>query len=194
MQMKVIALAIPALAMVAFAQTQDPNRSQQQDTKKESQSSTTMQEEQRPVRHARTGQETGKMRTWRGMLVDASCAQNMAGKSTSSQPAPSAERSATEPAGAKPSETAAGSHAAGAMHVDAKAVSQNCPITSSTKDFGLVMSDGRFLQLNEEGDAKAASELKTNNKWNKAINSNKRITASVRGSLEGDTLQVESVK
>lgn len=195
MQMKGITLAIPALAMAAFAQSQDPSQ------KTEAQSGTTMQEEQRPVRHARTGQETAKTRTYKGTLVDASCARNMAGADTSTRTT-SAERSAAESTEtgehksqtgtATGSQAASGSH--GAMHRDAKAVSKSCPITSSTTDFALVTSDGRFLQLNDEGDAKVASEMKTNNKWNKAINSNKRITASVRGSLEGDTLQVESVK
>lgn len=214
MQMKVITLAIPALAMAAFAQT-DPSQGRQPESRTESQtesqSSTTMQEEQRPVRSSRTGQEMGKMRTWKGTLVDASCAQNMAGMGTSSQTTTSAERSATESTtgekrseqgeasreqhqsqtGAERSHTSA---TAGGMHVDAKAISQSCPVTSTTKDFALVTNDGRFLQLNDEGDAKVASELKTNNKWNKAINSNKKISASVRGNLEGDTLQVESVK
>ena len=184
MQVKVITLAIPALAMFAFAQTQDPSQQQttgQQETRTETQSGTTATS---PPRQARTDQPTAKAKTWKGTLVDASCAQAKTGMTGQAQ---SAERAATE------AESHAGA-AGAATHVDAKAISQSCPITSTTKDFALVMSDGRLMQLNDEGDAKVASELKTNDKWNKAINSNKRITASVKGVLQGDTLQVESVK
>jgi hypothetical protein len=222
MQMKVITLAIPALAMFSFAQTQDPQQQdrQQQGTRTESQTSTTTehsatQEEQRPVRHARTDQE-GKARNYRGTLVDASCAQNMARAGAGGAPT-TAERSgsqtttesqtSTESQASKESETSTESKrsetsaersgtmgAAGSSHVDTKAVLQSCPVTSASNQFALVTSDGHFYKFNSEGDSKVASELKTNSKWNKAMTGNKKIMASVRGTLEGDTLQVESVK
>ena len=229
MQVKVITLAIPALAMLAFAQTQDPNQGRQPDTsgqqtetrqqdttRTETESGTTT-SGQKPVRQSRTGEPAAKARTWKGTLVDASCAHNMAHGGMTGQPQTAerstTERSTTEQSGAERSgtreeqtaqqqtrtetehaQTGAMGATGAAAHVDAKAVSQSCPITSTTKDFALVLSDGRLVNLNEEGDAKVASELKTNDKWNKAINSNKRITANVRGTLQGDTLQVESVK
>jgi hypothetical protein len=227
MQMKVITLAIPALAMFAFAQTQDPSQTRQpdtsgqqqtttqQDTRTETESGTTM-SGQEPVRQSRTGEPTtAKPRTYKGTLVDASCAQNMARTGMTGQPT-AAERSATtaeeaartaqeapttaEEAARTAEEqvkqrTETGASTTGtASRVDAKAVSQSCPITSTTTDFALVLNDGRLVQLDQQGDAKVTSELKTNNKWNKAINENKRITASVKGVLQGDTLQVESVK
>ncbi len=195
MQVKVITLAIPALAMLAFAQTQDPNQSQQQQdtsgqqtmgtesqqgTRTETQSGTTT---TRPPRQART--ETSKAHTYKGTLVDGDCAMAKAGMPGQ---APSAERTTEE------SKTGTMGTTGTAARVDTKAITQSCPVTSTTKDFALVLNDGRLVKLNQEGDAKVASELKTNDKWNKAINSNKRITASVKGVLQGDTLQVESVK
>jgi hypothetical protein len=186
MQVKVITLAIPALAMFAFAQTEDPSQQTttgQQEVRTETQAGTTATGQ--PPRHARTDP---KAQTYKGTLVDASCATAKAGVPHAA--VTTAERAATEEPHAAATMGAAGMPA----HVDAKAISQSCPVTSTTKDFALVTSDGRLMQFNAEGDAKAASEVKTNDKWTKAINSNKRITASVKGVLQGDTLQVESVK
>ncbi len=241
MQLKVITLAVPALAVLCWAQTSDlegqsQSQTQQEESTTGSQSGTysgtqsgTTSEEQRPVRQARTSRE--KSRTYRGTLVDATCAQNMAQGGTMSGRMPSAERStSTESTSSQSSSTESstgaersasestgresGRHhgeehpsrsgaersqegmttASGMARVDARAITQSCPVRSSTTDFALVTNDGRMYRFNEEGDVKAASELKTNNKWSKAVNDNKKISAQVRGSIEGETLQVESIK
>lgn len=183
MQVKVFTLAVPALAMFAFAQAQDYPSQQtttgQQETRTETQTGTTATGQQQPPRHART--DPAKAHTYKGTLVDASCATAKAGIPAAP---PSAERAATETMGTM------GTPA----HVDVKAISQSCPVTSTTTDFSLVTSDGRLYRIDQAGDAKVASEMKTNKKWSKDISQNKHITASVKGVLQGDTLQVESVK
>lgn len=235
MQIKVITLAVPALAVLCWAQSpestegQGQSQTQQQESTTGSQSGTygetqsrTTSEEQRPVRQARTGQE--KSKTYRGTLVDATCAQNMAQgetmsgrtssaeRSTSAESSTSTEGSTSESTGAESRQSreqqgheqqsqssAERSHTgmhgeSGMARVDAKAVSQSCPVSSSSTTFALVTNDGRMYRFSDEGDAKVASELKTNSKWSKAVNDNKKISAQVRGSLEGDTLQIESIK
>ena len=71
---------------------------------------------------------------------------------------------------------------------------QSCPVTTSTTSFGLITSDGQFVRFDEASNAKVSQELKTNNKWTKDVNGGKQISAKVRGTMMGDSLQVESVK
>ena len=61
-----------------------------------------------------------------------------------------------------------------------------CAIGCAKTGYGLVLSDGRFVKFDEAGNAKALAALKATNK-------EKDLKAKVTGSLDGDTVQVESV-
>jgi hypothetical protein len=61
-----------------------------------------------------------------------------------------------------------------------------CAIKCSKSGYGLVLADGKFVKFDESGNAKALAALKTTKK-------EKDLKAKVTGTLDGDTVQVESV-
>jgi len=62
-----------------------------------------------------------------------------------------------------------------------------CAISCAKSGYGLVLADGKFVKFDEAGNAKALAALK-------AINKEKELKAKVTGTLDGDTVQVESVE
>ena len=61
---------------------------------------------------------------------------------------------------------------------------QECPATSSTKTFGVLLPNGENLMLNETGNAKAAVALRK---------ANSRTEVTVNGTRHGHTIDVESI-
>ncbi len=64
---------------------------------------------------------------------------------------------------------------------------RKCAIGCAKSGYGLVLSDGKFLKFDEQGNAKALAALK-------ASTQEKDLKAKVTGDLEGDVVQVESVE
>jgi hypothetical protein len=61
-----------------------------------------------------------------------------------------------------------------------------CAIKCAKSGYGLVLSDGKFIKFDEVGNAKALTVLKATGK-------EKDLKAKVTGTLDGDTVKVESV-
>jgi len=61
-----------------------------------------------------------------------------------------------------------------------------CEPTASTVAFGIELSDGRVLKLDSAGNTKAADAMKTNA-------GKSSLQATVTGSLDGQTVKVESI-
>ena len=61
-----------------------------------------------------------------------------------------------------------------------------CAIGCAKSGYGLVMADGRFVKFDEAGNVKALAALKATHK-------EKDLKAKVTGTLDGETVQVESV-
>ncbi len=66
-------------------------------------------------------------------------------------------------------------------------VSARCFISDDTRAFGIQTDDGKYFKLDADGNAKARSALKTQNKSGE-------VKASINGSLEGETIKVASVQ
>jgi len=64
---------------------------------------------------------------------------------------------------------------------------RKCSIECAKGGFGLVLSDGRFVKLNESGNAKALTLLKNATK-------EKDLKAKVTGRLDGEIIRVESIE
>lgn len=64
---------------------------------------------------------------------------------------------------------------------------RQCAINCSKSGYGLVLADGKFYKLDEAGNTKALEALKASSK-------EKDLKATVTGKLEGEVIQVESVK
>lgn len=75
-----------------------------------------------------------------------------------------------------------------------KPSSAECAPTSSTSNFALVVADGKTVKLDAGGNSKAADAFK--NSADRAKNPDKKTTttATVTGTLSGDTIQVENIE
>jgi hypothetical protein len=62
-----------------------------------------------------------------------------------------------------------------------------CTIGCSKSGYGLVLADGKFVKFDEAGNAKALAALKATSK-------EKDLKARITGTLDGETVQVESVE
>jgi hypothetical protein len=114
-----------------------------------------------------------KTMTYRGVLIDASCAAPTAG----GQPAASQGTAQA----AKP-DTAA-NRAAG-----------DCAPSESSSQFGMKLSDGRTVRFDLVGNQRAQDGLKNNTRWGKDLTAGKQIHATVDGVLNGDKLVVSQIR
>jgi len=64
-----------------------------------------------------------------------------------------------------------------------------CPATPGTTSFGLVLSDGNFVILDDESNAKAGEALKAI-----TLKQGKAPKAQVRGTLKGETVKVAEIR
>ena len=64
---------------------------------------------------------------------------------------------------------------------------RNCALGCAKSGFAVVLSDGRFLKLDEGGNGKALAALKATKK-------EKDLKVKVDGKLEGETIQVDSLE
>src|SRR3954468_11825316 len=62
-----------------------------------------------------------------------------------------------------------------------------CAVSCAKGGYGLVLSDGKFVKLDEGGNAKALAALKTTSK-------EKDLKAKVTGTMDGDTVKVTSIE
>jgi hypothetical protein len=63
---------------------------------------------------------------------------------------------------------------------------RQCALSCAKGGYGLVLSDGKFVKLDETGNAMTLSKLKTSTK-------DKDLKAKVTGKLDGEVIQVETV-
>lgn len=70
---------------------------------------------------------------------------------------------------------------------DAANHTRQCAVGCAKGGYGLVTADGKFIKLDETGNAKALAALKASTR-------DKDLKAKVTGSLDGDVIQVQSVE
>ena len=63
---------------------------------------------------------------------------------------------------------------------------RQCALNCAKGGYGLVMADGKFVKLDESGNAMALAKLKTATK-------DKDLKAKVTGKMDGDIIAVESI-
>lgn len=64
---------------------------------------------------------------------------------------------------------------------------RQCALSCAKGGYGLVLSDGKFVKLDETGNAMTLSKLKTSTK-------DKDLKAKVTGKMDGDVIQVETIE
>ena len=76
-----------------------------------------------------------------------------------------------------------------------------CPVSVTTKEFGISQADGTFLKFDEGGNQKAIDALKKSVKGSQTVivywktgKTSTPVKAQVTGGLTGDTLNVSTIK
>ncbi|HUQ91883.1 MAG TPA: hypothetical protein VM120_09385 [Bryobacteraceae bacterium] len=64
---------------------------------------------------------------------------------------------------------------------------RQCAVSCAKGGYGLVLSDGKFVKLDETGNSMALSKLKTSTK-------DKDLKAKITGTLDGDVIKVEAIE
>ena len=64
---------------------------------------------------------------------------------------------------------------------------RECAVTCAKGGYGLVLGDGKFVKLNEAGNAKTLGLLKK-------LNKEKDLKAKISGKLQGEVIQVDTIE
>ncbi len=116
--------------------------------------------------------------TYRGTLVDASCASP--GGGTGAAAGTGAGSAAAPPAGEQKKSKAGDP-------------GQGCAVSANTAEFALKLDDGRTVPFDSVGNLRAQQALKDKKKWNEAAAAGKPIRAKVAGVMTGEKLTAMSV-
>jgi hypothetical protein len=183
MKISLVAMAVMLPAGLALAQAgnQSGASAQSQSQKTANQESTT----------SKSGGDKAanpaelKTQTYKGTLVDASCAaggspSTSTSKSTSQS---AADRSASSTKSASESKTGEANRGGG----------QSCEATSSTSEFALRMKDGTTTRFDAVGNDRAKQAIAAKKKWSDALAAGKPVQATVSGTESGDRLTVVSI-
>lgn len=164
LQMKVF-LALAACASLGIAQNSAQSPSQ---TAGQSQAQTTTQGDT-------------QSRTWKGMLVDASCTPSSAGTTSTNSDKDSSAAKDNDHSANRESDSSTKS---------TTDQWRSCQPTLATTSFGIV-ENGRLLKFDAKGNSLATAEMKSNSRWS---GGNKSIEAKVKGTLSDDTIHVEAIE
>jgi|SRR5579863_7977292 len=109
-------------------------------------------------------------KTYKGVLVDMSCAPREAKSATpAAEDANSANRASSD---------------SGA----------DCKVSSNSSEMGMKMKDGRTVRFDLVGNQRAQDNIKNNKRWNKDLSAGKEIHATVLGAISGEKLIVSSIQ
>jgi len=126
-----------------------------------------------------------KTMTFKGILIDMSCAKTSASAETT--PAAGAATQASDTSKAPASDK---SNTANRSVSDSGA---SCPVSANSTEMGMKLDDGKTVRFDIVGNQRAQDALKNEKRWSKDLSANKPIHAKVSGVLNGDKLIVTSV-
>jgi hypothetical protein len=129
----------------------------------------------------------GELKTYKGELVDASCAAGGATATASSAKSPS--QSAADRSSASAGKSAAKTGEASRTGEGG----QSCAATSSTNAFGLRTKDGNTLRFDEVGNERAKETIAARKKWSDAIAAGKPVQVAISAAESADRLTVVSI-
>lgn len=160
MNVRLSMLTLPVAVGIALAQTPPSNPAPQEKTQSDAKAG---------AGAASTALPEMKTTTFKGVLVDMSCASH-----ASATPA------------APPSDQSAANRSKG----DAGG---SCAVSSSSSELGMKLDDGKTVSFDLVGNQRAQDALKSDKRWIKTIGENKPIRATVSGVMSGDKLIVSSI-
>jgi hypothetical protein len=184
---------MPLLIGVAMAQNAQPATPGQQD---KTQQAAPAQQTAPPAQTSPTPTPTPsnapaelKTQTFKGALVDASCA----GGSGTSAATPTPTSNAATNDAAKNSSSGAERTDTSKDNQQPSAAGAGCQVTSSTTRFALKTNDGKTLPFDLVGNERAQQAVKEKKKWSEAMASGKPINVKVSGVVSGQKLTVMSI-
>ena len=185
MKPRLILLAVSLAVLVAQTAQQKDQDKQQQTKQTDSQTNTKSgtDSQMKSGTQSNAGSAEMKTMTYKGILVDMSCASQ-----SSSAAAPSGSEAAPAGDAGKPSQEKANS-----ANRSAADSGSNCAVTANSTDLGLKMDDGKTVRFDLVGNQRAQDELKNNKGWNKDLTAGKPIHAKVSGVMSGEKLIVTSI-
>ena len=169
---------ISLLAVVAFGQ--NPSRPSGQASSTSNKATT---------QSANTGMAEMKTESYKGILVDASCATSGGGSTaaTTSKHGSTTDTNTTNDESGKSKEQKNANR--GARSDEGTA----CHVSSNTRKFALKMPDGRIVKFDDIGNDRTQEALTQKKKWSEQVSGAKPIQVKVNGVLNGDTLMVVSI-
>jgi hypothetical protein len=130
-------------------------------------------------------------RTWTGTIVNATCSQASDLSFSSSAAGGTAS---TKSATASSDQAASGSASKGnnekSVYDREREVMKHCPADSKAASFAVLTDDGSFYKLDDTGNNQVKSQSDGSDKSKKKI---KNMRVTVTGTVQGDTLKVQSL-
>jgi hypothetical protein len=125
-----------------------------------------------------------KTMTFKGVLVDMSCASHTSSSAATPESAGGAAPAAADKASPEKANSANRStNDSGA----------SCPVTANSTEVGMKLDDGKTVRFDLVGNQRAQDEIKNNKHWSKDITDGKPIHAKVSGVMSGEKLVVSSI-
>jgi hypothetical protein len=171
MNVRSLIFTLPVALGVALAQTTPPPSPTPQETPR----GTT--KTQPDAGTASTAPAEMKTSTFKGVLVDMSCASH---SSANAETTPAAG-GATQPSDQSSANRSKGESGAG------------CAVSANSSELGMKLDDGKTVGFDLVGNQRAQDALKNDKRWTKNIGENKPIRATVSGVMSGDKLIVSSI-
>jgi cytoskeletal protein RodZ len=220
--MKALVFVASASLTLLMAQTPatQPTQDNRQTSGQNSQSTQSKQSSQSMQSSSKTSNSAGqanmpaemKTMTYKGVLVDMSCAGKSSGTASASAettPAGSAATGSTANANTSTSANTANRSASGSTSNSGQSTSQadksgsanrsasdsagNCSPSANSTELGMKLDDGRTVRFDLVGNQRAQDELKNNKTWNKDLSAGKPLKVKVSGVMSGDKLIVSSI-
>jgi hypothetical protein len=119
-----------------------------------------------------------KTSTFKGVLVDMSCASHSSANAETTPAAGGAAQPSDQSNSANRSTSESGA---------------GCPVSSNSSELGMKLDDGKTVSFDLVGNQRAQDALKNDKRWSKNIAENKPIRATASGVLNGDKLIVSSI-
>ena|ERR1043166_6828059 len=107
---------------------------------------------------------------WNGTLVDAGCYTTH-----------TAHRETTESEPGKTTTTKSSSE------------TMNCPVTTTTTNFGLLTPSGQFVRFDDSSNTRVIEVVKSK-KWDKLMNEHKPVRVHIAGTKNGDVVVVKTIQ
>ena len=73
-------------------------------------------------------------------------------------------------------------------------VTTECPVTITSKSFGVLTSDGKFVRFDPSGNTKVIEMVRSNKDWHDYMENKKPVTVHVVGTENGDVVVVKEIK